>query len=141
MASVTVMRQALKETIQEGLGDQVMVYDTVPGIASLPAIVVEPAKANFELAMGRGTDEWYFNVFILASRRDEELGQNELDPFISGAGPQSIRQIIFQNSSIGLSDSTAVVKGMRGYGGTSKEANFPMVGAVLSVCVFTDGNT
>lgn len=141
MASVTAMRQGLQATIQDGLGDDVMIYDTVPAIASLPAVVVEPAKSNFEFSNGRGTDEWHFNVYILCSRRDDQLGQEDLDQFISGAGPKSIRQIIFQNSSIGLTDSTAICRGMRGYGGTFKESNIPMVGAILSVCVYTDGTT
>lgn len=140
MASVTAIRQALRDTIQNAIGTSIQGYDTVPGIANLPAFVVEPAKTDFAVAMGRGTDDWTFNVYVFASRADEALGQNTLDPFISGAGPKSIRQVIFNNSSLGLTDgTTAFVRGMKGYGGSSKEAFMPMVGAILVVCVYTNG--
>ncbi len=134
------MRKALQSTIQAYLGPAQMVYDTVPGIGELPAIVVEPAKADFVLTNGAGTDEWYFNVMVFASRADEANGQNNLDEFLSGAGSKSIRQAIFQTPHLGLSDSTAVVTGMMGYGGTTKEAGMGVVGAILRVCVYTDGN-
>lgn len=139
MSSITVIRQALQSTIQTYMGTAQMVYDTVPGIAELPAIVIEPAKADFLGAMGRGTDEWYFNIMVFASRADEKNGQNNLDDFLSGAGPKSIRQCIFQTPNLGLADSTAVVTGMRGYGGTTKEAGMGVTGAILTVCVYTDG--
>lgn len=139
MSSVGVIRKALQSTIQAYLGTAQMVYDTVPGITELPGIVIEPAKADFLGAMGRGTDEWYFNVMVFASRADEQNGQNNLDEFLSGAGPKSIRQAIFQTPTLGLSDSTAVVEAMRGYGGTTKEAGQGVVGAILVVCVYTSG--
>lgn len=139
MSSVYVIRKALQSTIQTYMGAAQMVYDTVPGMSELPAIVIEPAKADFLGAMGRGTDEWYFNVMVFASRAEEQNGQNSLDEFLSGAGPKSIRQAIFQAPTLGLSDSTAVVTGMRGYGGTTKEAGMSVFGAILTVCVYTDG--
>lgn len=139
MSSITVIRKALQSTIQAYMGTAQMVYDTVPGITELPGVVIEPAKGDFLGAMGRGTDEWYFNVMVFASRADEQNGQNNLDELISGAGPKSIRQAIFLNPTLGLADSTAVVTGMRGYGGTTKDAGMGVVGAILTVCVYTDG--
>lgn len=140
MSSLLEIRTALQNTIQTYLGSNsgAQVYDSVPGIANMPAIVVEPDRADFLGSMGAGTDEWYFNVMVFNARgADERLAQNKLDEFLTGHGPKSIRQAIFQNPTLGLSDCTAQVRGMRGYGGSTKAAGMGVMGAILTVCVYT----
>lgn len=143
MSSVDAIRAAFKTTIQTFLGANsgVSVYETWPGNPNFPAVVIEPLRADFEGAMNNALDEWHFNVMIFESRADEQKAQKTLDKFITGVGPKSIRQAIYENPTLGLSDSTAVVMSMRGYGAGTKAAGMSVVGVSLVVCVYTDGRT
>jgi hypothetical protein len=97
-------------------------------------MIVEPADANFAEVMQRGEDCWYFMLYVMCARGDTESAQDELDEYIP-----LVRQIIYDNWDLGLSDTQAFCNGMRGYGGSFEANRIPMVGAVLTVKVTTDG--
>lgn len=137
MSSVSQIRTAMKTTLDSIAG--LHVYDTVPAAPLLPCAVVSPAEASFEVAMGRGADMWAFDVLVLAQFADAEVGQNSLDSFVTGAGSTSIRQWIFQNSTLGLADVHAHVAGVSDYGAEFEAANVKHVGAVVRVVVHTSG--
>lgn len=138
MASVEAIRTALAATIGAGVADPIFFYDTVPDISQLPAVIVEPTAADFATTMGAGMDEWNFNIFVMCSRVQAAIGQTQLDGYVNGWGPNSIRQVIYENSDIGLDSTDAMVTGMRGYGGQWEIAKVEHVGAILRVCVRTD---
>ncbi len=104
----------------------------------LPAVIVEPATADFLVNMGGATTEWMFNVFVLCSRNDEQEGTRNLNALIAGSGPTSIRKLLL-GSNVGLSDTTVFVAGMKGYGGHFRSSGVPMTGAILVVKAVTDG--
>lgn len=131
-SSLTEIRAAIKKTVgQAGLN----VYDTVPDVQNSPAVVVMPAEINFARAMARGSDEYKFDLYVVVARTDTRSAQEKLDPFITGAGPKSIREFLFRNSSLGLPDVDCIVEKMRGYGGTFDSSGSNFVGAVLRLCV------
>src|SRR5690606_20782828 len=109
----------------------------------LPAIIVEPEMASFVEAMGRGTDRWDFTLLVLVGYNHLESAQNNLDPFVSGHGNKSIREVIFQNKTLGLENVNATVERVYDYGmrfapdtqGRATEA----LGARLGLTVYTRG--
>lgn len=140
MASLTAIRQAMADTIKDKTTIDINVYNLVEEMGQTPCVIIEPVTADFEGAMGRGLDEWDFNVYILTSRKvDSAYGQELLDQLVSGAGENSIRQILFENSDLGLVSTDAQAYALKGYGGSFDWAKVPHVGAVLKVMVRTDG--
>lgn len=141
MASLKAIRTATKTTLEANLAG-VMVHRTIPGGVNSTAIVVRPSldqTADFHVAMARGTDTWNLELLVLASTADIELGQDELDDYIAGAGAKSIRAVVFANRTLGLSDGTdAHVSGVTGYG-TYEVGAAQHVGAILPLIVHTPG--
>lgn len=138
MSSLQTIRGAVKETLETAI-ESLRVYDTVPEAVELPAAVVQPTAADFDVAMGRGTDTWTFDLLILVSWGDSELAQNSLDDYVTGAGVNSVREAIFQARSLGLTDSDAHVREMTSYGVRFQAASIDHVGAVLTLVVHTRG--
>lgn len=141
MASLSEIRQAMCDVIEQYTTAELFAYKYVDELANLPAVIVEPITADYEMSMARGTEEWHFNVYVLVSRAaGSDDGQELLDQLISGDGPNSIAKILWEHSDLGLPDRLdASVKAMKGYGGAFDFGNVPHVGAVLLVTVITDG--
>lgn len=140
MAELADLRTALAQTIDNGTQSTVFVYADVADIDQLPAVLIEPTNADYTEALSRGTDCWWFNVYILCSRNDATIGQTQLDGLVSGSGPDSIRAAVYNKPDLGLTnDVDAMVMKMLGYGGTFQDASIQLVGAILKVRVYTDG--
>ncbi|MFT2016295.1 hypothetical protein ACMA1D_10695 [Streptomyces sp. 796.1] len=138
MASLMELRTAVKTALQAQIPGLIC-YDTVPDVAQCPAVVVMPVDADFAVSLQRGTDTWNFDLFVLVPRTDSGLSQDRLDNYLSGSGPSSVRQAIYENRSLGLPDTESLIKSMRGYGGEFATARIPHVGAVLRLVVHTSG--
>jgi len=138
MASLTAIRSGIKDTVEAAIPD-IQGYNTVPEVANLPAFVVVPGPADFAVAMGRGVDTYEFDVIVLVSPRDHELGQYDLDEYLTGAGTKSVRQAIWNAKTLGLADTEAFVYASRNYGAQFAIGDLPHIGAVLKVRVTTPG--
>ena len=139
MASLADIRQGIASTIESNISG-LSAYPNVPESVNLPAVLVVPRSADLAMAFGRGLDTWQFDLILLVSRRDDGLAQDDLDPMATGAGISSIRQAIFTNSLIGLTDGTAAfVTGMSQYGATYDIGGVSHVGATLTCRVTTTG--
>jgi hypothetical protein len=140
MSSLSAIRDAIKATVGAAI-DALTVYDTVPGSPNLPAVVVIPAAdaADFQVAMGRGVDQWNFDLIVLCSYAEAELGQDALDSYVTGAGDSSIREAVFSAKTLGLTDCNAYVESVRDYGARFPAAGIDHVGAVLRLVVLTSG--
>lgn len=144
MASLTEIRAALKATLKANI-DGLYVYSEVSDVAQMPAAVAMPAPqsasgmtCDFDGAFGRGLDTWHIDLFILVARTDAALAQKVLDQFVTGAGPKSIRRVIYENPDLGLADGTDChATGVRDYGGFFETANIQQVGAVVRLIVRT----
>lgn len=138
MSTPSVIRAAIKTILNANVSG-LTVYPLVPeGNANLPACVVLPASANF-ISMARGVDEWVYDLMVLVSRSDDTLAQTALDALVAGSGAGSIRTALFNNPTLGLSDTHVVVTAVDNYGGTYDAAGFPHVGATLRLMVRTTG--
>ncbi|MFF0183553.1 hypothetical protein [Streptomyces sp. NPDC005244] len=147
MASLAEVRSALKETLKAAISG-LNVYSEVSDVQQVPAVVVIPAApstsglaCNFNGAFGRGMDEWTLDLFVLVGRTEGALAQQKLDQYVTGKGSKSIREVLFQNADLGLTDGTdAHAEGIRLYGGFFESAGVPHVGAVLRITVRTPSN-
>src|SRR5688572_7228603 len=106
MASVGEIRAAIKATLEANISP-LHVHNLMAGVANVPAVVVQPVEADFEVAMGRGLDAWEFDLLVLASKADERTSQERLDELVDGGGDRSIRKAIFNNNSLGLPNVNA----------------------------------
>lgn len=142
MASLSQIREGLRTTIKSNVNTNLHVYNLVEDMGQLPAVIIEPVSSDFDEAMQRGMDVWDFNLFVLVSRAVSSAhGQTLLDQLISGAGVNSIREILYQHSDLGLSDGTdAHVYQVKAYGGSFDWAKVAHVGAVIKVMVRTPGS-
>lgn len=140
MASFSTVRTAVKTTIGNNISS-IRVYDTIDDMINVPAAVLLPTSINFTEAMARGTDRYEFDILVVVSRTDSRSGQNQLDAFINGSGSSSIRQVIFQNSDLGQSDTSAVVTTMSDYGATYAVNGVECIGARLGLTVYTKGSS
>jgi hypothetical protein len=139
VASLEAIRDAVQATLDANLAT-LSVYDAVPDAAvNVPAVVVMPLEADFNVAMARGVDTWTFDLLVLAPYAVPSLGQDSLDSFVTGAGDNSIRQVIFTNRTLGLTGTDAHVSGMSDYGAQYDWAQVQHVGARLALTVVTSG--
>lgn len=139
--TLTEIRNGLANTINGKTSVYLNTYAFVPDTGNLPALVIEPVSVMYEGAMGRHSDVWDFNVFVLISRNDMRSAQELLDALVAGSGPDSIRQIIEEHDDLGLGEDdsvTASVYAMHGYGGAFEWAGTPHIGAIIKVRVLVD---
>lgn len=134
MATLTQIRQAIAAIVQTNTPTEFFTYARMPDNPTTPCMIVEPADADFATVMQRGEDCWYLMIYILCARGDTESAQDELDEYIA-----LIKQVLYDAYDLGLDDTQAFVTGMRGYGGSFESNRIPMVGAVLTMKVTTDG--
>lgn len=140
MSSLANIRAALAKTIEDYVQDEIYVYQNVPDDLEYPALVIRPEEANFAGAMKRGDDVWKIDLYLVMSRADNENAQDILDDFATSGGLNSIRQAIDDNDSLGLDDTTAFVRALKGYGGEFETARVRHIGAIFKVEVHTDGS-
>lgn len=138
MATLAAIRTAIKTTITATLAN-VNVYPKVPEDPQPPCICVVPVDADFNVAMGRGTDTWNFDLHVMVPFGEGISAQDSLDPLVDGSGTKSIRQIIFNARTLGLANTNAHISHMSDYGGRMESVGVPHVGATLRLVVHTPG--
>jgi hypothetical protein len=145
MASLTEIRAAIKETVKANIAD-LMVYDEVPDVTQVPALVVMPSRpsgtsgmvCDFNGAFNRGMHTWNLDLYVLVSRSPADVAQRSLDALISGRGERCIPNVLYLNPGLGLTDGTdAHAEGIRDYGGKFETQGVPHVGAIIRVTVRT----
>ena len=140
MATLSEIRDGLKTTVSNISG--LRCYDTIPDNAiNFPVAIFIPTGIDFDLAMQRGTDLYTFDMLVAVQRADSRTAQDKLDAFITGSGSSSIRQIIFNNRDLGLTDTDARVVNMTNYAADVNLNGIDGVGATLSIEVYTKGSS
>lgn len=141
MSSLAKIRKGLADVIDAATQDEVHVYQNVPDVFQFPAVIVRPDKCDFAGGMSRGNDVWFIDIYIVVGRAgDTENAQELLDEFVTSGGLNSMRKAIEDNYSLGLDDTSAFVRMLKGYGGDFETARVRHVGAILKVEVHTDGS-
>ena len=86
------------------------------------------------------TDLYTFDMLVAVQRADSRTAQDKLDAFVTGSGSSSIRQIIYNNKTLGLSDTDARVVNMSNYAADVNLNGIDGVGANLEIQVYTKGS-
>jgi hypothetical protein len=141
MASLQQIRDGLKTTLENNITG-LRVYDVVPDYSiNFPVAIVLPTTISFGLAMQRGTDLYNFDILVAVQRGESRTAQDALDLYITGAGSSSLRQAIFNNRTLGLSDTDASVTGVSNYAGDVNLNGIDAIGANISLEVYTKGTS
>lgn len=141
MPTLGEIREGIDNTVQNRIPG-LRGFNDVADVIQVPAMVVMPGRdtADFTGAMGRGLDVWRFDLYVLVARSESSVAQGALDQYVSGSGPRSIRQVIYENADLGMGDDVdAFVEGIREYGGKFQTARIDHVGAIVRMVVRTSG--
>ena len=139
MASLPAIKDAIKAVLDAAL-DGVNLYDFVPDNPTFPAICPLLNLIDFDVAFGRGIDTFEFELLVLTSRGSDRAGQDKMDQLVDGKGALSIRQVIFQNQTLGGVVDNAHVAGLIDYRPTDV-AGVSVYSARLRLVVLTSGTT
>lgn len=132
MSSLSAIRDAIKSTLTTNITGLVT-YDTIPDAPQVPCVIVAPREGDFE--MNGNCVMWEFDLYVLTARGDFRVGQDKLDSLVDGAGSSSIRAVIKNNQTLGLSDCSAHVTGVNDYGGEYRAGQVQHYGAKLALKV------
>jgi hypothetical protein len=140
MANMSQIRDGLKTTVENISG--LRCYDVIPDNAlNFPIALFIPTNIEFDLAMQRGTDLYSFDMIVAVQRTDARTAQDKLDEFVTSSGSKSIRQIIYNNKTLGLADTDARVVNMSNYSADFNLNGIDGIGANLLIEVYTKGSS
>tara|TARA_R100000697_G_scaffold107122_1_gene121787 strand:+ start:1282 stop:1704 length:423 start_codon:yes stop_codon:yes gene_type:complete len=140
MATMAEIRDGLKTTVSNI--SSLRCYDVIPDNAiNFPVALFIPTNIEFDLAMQRGTDLYTFDMIVAVQRTDARTAQDKLDEFVSGSGSKSIRQIIYNNKTLGLADTDARVVNMTNYSADFNLNGIDGIGANFEIEVYTKGSS
>lgn len=131
MATLDDICEALPDVLSTV--DGIEVYEFVPDVAVVPAVVVWPQEGEW-VSMGRGIDRHEIDLYVLAPRPVPDEGQITLRQLM-----HEIRVAVWSNKTLGLDSTNAHVANYSRYGGNFEVAQVPHIGAVLRLVVHTSG--
>ncbi|WP_433114288.1 hypothetical protein [Micromonospora sp. CA-246542] len=134
---ISLIRTRLAEAV-ESVTPELNRYAYAPDSVSVPCFYVGGVEIDYDITMGRGSDELTLTCVVLVSAKNDRSGQAQLDAYISGSGPSSLKAAIEADPSLGGACDTLDVTRQQGYGfHTVGESKY--LGAELVVNVFGDG--
>ena len=140
MATLAEITDGLKTTLSNISG--LRCYDNVPDMClNFPAAFIVPTDIQFDLAMQRGTDLYTFDVLIAVQRADSRTAQDKLHGFITGQGSNSVRQTIFNNRTLGLTDTDTRAVSVSNVSADVSVNGIDAIGANIEVQVYTKGTS
>ena len=89
--------------------------------------------------MQRGTDLYNFDILVAVERGNSRTAQDKLDAYITGQGSSSLRQAIFNNRTLGLTDTDATITSVSNYAADVNLNGIDAIGANISLEVYTKG--
>lgn len=110
-ASVSAIRAALAANVATISGMRTLAR--VPEIINPPMAVVMPPSIEFDKAMGRGLDQYEFNIVIFVERMDSRNAEGLLDGYAASAGATSVKAAIESARTLGGACSDLRVTAMR----------------------------
>jgi hypothetical protein len=87
---------------------------TIPDDPMPPIAVINPPSITYDIAMGRGLDEYTFTVQVLVGRVSERTAQGSVDGYSNPTGAGSVKAAIEKDRTLGGACSSLRVTSMRG---------------------------
>jgi|TARA_R110000744_G_scaffold32358_4_gene75719 hypothetical protein len=141
MATLSQIADAIKTTLNDNITG-LRVYDTVPDLGlNFPVAFIVPTNIDFDTSMQRGTDLYTFDILVACQRTDSRSGQDKLATFITGQGSTSIRQAIFNNSTLGLADTSSRCVSVTNISADVSVNGIDAIGANVEIQVYTKGTS
>tara|TARA_R110000787_G_scaffold65913_3_gene148323 strand:- start:984 stop:1409 length:426 start_codon:yes stop_codon:yes gene_type:complete len=141
MATLSQIADAIKTTLNDNITG-LRVYDTVPDLGlNFPVAFIVPTNIDFDTSMQRGTDLYTFDILVACQRTDSRSGQDKLATFITGQGGTSIRQAIFNNSTLGLADTSSRCVSVSNISADVSVNGIDAIGANVEIQVYTKGTS
>lgn len=103
---ITAVRQALANQITSVIPAPLTASWWLPDMVAEPAVWIKPVRIGYDKAYGpHGFEQIDFEVTLVVSRADDQASQINLDQYIHGTGPLSVK--------------AAIESGREQYGGTA----------------------
>lgn len=91
-------------------------YGYVPDAVAVPAFYVSGVEIDYDLTMGRGSDELTVICVVLVSAANDQSGQAQLDAYLKGSGAGSLKAAIEADPTLGGACFSLDVTRAQGYG-------------------------
>jgi hypothetical protein len=127
VATLAEMRDAIQGFIEQI--DGLSAYDTWPSSIKPPACLVRPMGIEYNESFN-GNNTYTFEVLVVVRMANLRAAQDELDLYLSPAGPRSIRTVLDAGPSLGGAVGTVNVLRMHSYG-TIEISGAEYFGAVI----------
>lgn len=86
---------------------------TVPDNPTPPQAVVYLNRIDYDVAMGRGCDEYEFTILVIVGRAADRVAQTSLDVYCDPSGMTSIKAAVEGDTTLGGKALDCRIKEMR----------------------------
>ncbi|PXY21125.1 hypothetical protein [Prauserella muralis] len=114
MASVSALRDGIGVRLKTISGLNVL--SRPGGNVITPAARVMPTRILYDSTMSRGADDFLFAVLLLVSLTADIEAYDDLDAYLAGSGPTSVKAAIEADGSLGGIADFARVREVTQYG-------------------------
>ncbi|GAA5048193.1 hypothetical protein HNP84_000225 [Thermocatellispora tengchongensis] len=88
--NISAVRAAIADAVRDAI-PSLNCFGYVPDAPAEPCFYAGEVEIEYDAAMGRGLDELQITCRLLVSRGDDRSGQEALDRYLSGSGPDSVK--------------------------------------------------
>lgn len=140
---VSAVRSAIAAAVDTAI-PSLNCFGYMPSAIPEPAFIAGEVEILFDQAMGRGLDELLITCYLLVSRADDRAGQEALDTYLKGSGPDSVKAALVAargapgELALGGLAHDLHLTAVRGYG-LHEIGGTEYFGAVLTVRVWGEG--
>lgn len=114
-------------------------FGYVPDLIPPPSFFTADVEIEYDSTFGRGMDTVYVTCRLLVSHADDRSGQRQLDGYLKGAGPKSVKAALEGERTLGgACDDLRVIR-VSGYG-LYEHGNERFYGAEWRVLVIGEGD-
>jgi hypothetical protein len=142
MGALTDMREGLRANLATITDLQVSAYmlssPTPPSAHVVPG--GDAGDIDYDQAMGRGLDLWRFTVQAFVGLPTDQGAQVLLDTFMEPSGPQSVKEALESDCTLGGAADDLHVVSCTGYKQFVFEGRPPLLGAGWHVHVYANGS-
>lgn len=147
MAALGDVIDNIAATVQRATGIRTIPY--IVESPPAPCAMVYPERCDYSKTFGRGVDQWSIKVQLVIPLNSDRATHRLMYDWLSGAGPQSVRQAIYQAPTLGTDPAESPAGAAASMNGTVSEmveygVVFTLEGvrflsATLNVTVLTSG--
>lgn len=105
---------------------------------TLPYAQVTPIEIDYDQTFQRGRDLWKFRITVLVGTPTDIGAQKQLDRFCDPFGPESVKEIVEQDPTLGGVVTDLIVRSCTGWQLFERSGQPPALGASWEVDAWLD---